>query len=1090
MALDYTKIREDKRKEYGTKVGNYGRIIADLYSDRAHFILELLQNAEDALKDREPEWQGSRAVSFHLTKDLLRVSHFGRPFDEVDVRGICEIGESAKAEDLTAIGRFGIGFKSVYAITDRPEIHSGPEDFAIENYVLPEAAPYIERNPEETVFLFPLKSNGESPYGDIAEGLERLGTSSLLFLRQIEEISWEIEGVRSGSYLRESRSIDQSIRRVTVIGQVFGKKESSEEWLVFSHQLTDDQGTAQGHAEIAYFMEPERERIEKVHQSPLVVFFPTAVETHLGFLMQGPYRTTPGRDNIPSYDPWNKRLIAETAVLLPKTLRWLRDKNYLTIDALRCLPLDSQRFGPRIDQYSFLGSTSNISSKRNTNMFTPLFNATKKALSTESLLPRSGGGYVSAKNALLGRTEAIRQLFSAEQLPILYGKDHEMAWLSGDITQDRTPDIRNYLMGELDVDEVDPESMIRRLSRTFLEGQGNDWILSLYEFLNEQPGIVRMLTGQSYRSYGMAVPLIRLEDGSHIGPNVNGQPEAFLPTEDKTGFPTVHPAVCTSSGALDFLRSLGLREPDLVDDVIQHLLPKYQEKGTNVVDAEYEVDMARILRAFATDSTTQRQKLVQELQRSMFVRVIDAGTNEKWRVTPAGAYWTTDGLQDLFSNVEGVRIVDDSYKSIWSKQYRELLEVCGTTHHLKPIECRPNFTRLQLRDMRRAAGNEASSRDIELQDWTVKDLDKLLAVLPELDQNARSKRAELLWEALMELEAQCGTGAFSGKYTWQYHTYKSTTFDATFVRTLNETKWVPNEDGELELPRLVSFESLGWKESSFLQSKIRFKVPVVQELAHQAGIEPETIDLLREHKITPEKLREWIGDGEGDKPAPSKNLPKSIVGPEKTFEEKLSDVQTRVPSSAPPSFEGFPQSGPATKKSAKGDLDQATRVGRTEPHVPTAVTRSELGPKGKALADEFKAMVHGDYGKRCQICSRTFWMPSQEPQTYVVHVVPPSKDHRTNYFGDLMGLCGWHFALVRYGEWTFVDPETDNVDHMKNIVPKVLKEIDDETGSSYFAVPIRFWNVYEGWSADPKPVKEIVRYSEPHWEYLCRLLKT
>ena len=43
--------------------------------------------------------------------------------------GYVKIGESAKADDLTAIGRFGIGFKSVYAITDRPEIHSGPEDF-------------------------------------------------------------------------------------------------------------------------------------------------------------------------------------------------------------------------------------------------------------------------------------------------------------------------------------------------------------------------------------------------------------------------------------------------------------------------------------------------------------------------------------------------------------------------------------------------------------------------------------------------------------------------------------------------------------------------------------------------------------------------------------------------------------------------------------------------------------------------------------------------------------------------------------------------------------------------------------------------
>ena len=82
MALDYRKIHKDKEQEYGTKVGNYGRLLANLYSDRAHFIFELLQNAEDALRERGSEWQGSRAVSFNLTKNKLRFNHFGRPFNE------------------------------------------------------------------------------------------------------------------------------------------------------------------------------------------------------------------------------------------------------------------------------------------------------------------------------------------------------------------------------------------------------------------------------------------------------------------------------------------------------------------------------------------------------------------------------------------------------------------------------------------------------------------------------------------------------------------------------------------------------------------------------------------------------------------------------------------------------------------------------------------------------------------------------------------------------------------------------------------------------------------------------------------------
>ena len=67
----------------------------------------------------------------------MEVTHDGRPFDEPDVRGVCGVGEGAKAEDLTQIGKFGIGFKSVYAYTTKPEVHSGDENFRVEDYVRP-----------------------------------------------------------------------------------------------------------------------------------------------------------------------------------------------------------------------------------------------------------------------------------------------------------------------------------------------------------------------------------------------------------------------------------------------------------------------------------------------------------------------------------------------------------------------------------------------------------------------------------------------------------------------------------------------------------------------------------------------------------------------------------------------------------------------------------------------------------------------------------------------------------------------------------------------------------------------------------------
>jgi hypothetical protein len=56
---------------------------------------------------------------------------------------------------------------------------------------------------------------------------------------------------------------------------------------------------------------------------------------------------------------------------------------------------------------------------------------------------------------------------------------------------------------------------------------------------------------------------------------------------------------------------------------------------------------------------------------------------------------------------------------------------------------------------------------------------------------------------------------------------------------------VPNADGELVPPGLVVFDTLGWKPNPFLQTKIMFKPPIIDQLAKEAGIDPAILDLLR-----------------------------------------------------------------------------------------------------------------------------------------------------------------------------------------------------------------------------------------------------
>jgi len=891
MASDYEAIRAENERSYGTDIGRIGpMLLANRYDNRTHFIFELLQNAEDALA-RRLDWNGQRSVRFILERDQLSVSHFGKPFDDADVRGICGIAESTKK--VNAIGRFGIGFKSVYAFTERPEIHSGAEDFAMESFVWPVAVSPVARAVEETTIVIPLKKDATEDRSEIAAGLQRLGARALLFLRQIEEIEWRVADGPSGLYLRsQSEGRGDGVRRVTVIGQEEGKSDVEESWLIFARSVEGPDGDSVGNVELAFSLskddESSRDRIEPVARSLLVVFFPTVLETKLGFLAQGPYRTTPSRDNVPQQQEWNQHCVQETAHLLVSALRWLRDHDLLDASALRSLPLDNVTFdeGER---------------------FAPLFDSTKHALATEALLPRFGGGYTTADTARLARTQELRELFEPAQLAALFDVDGELAWLSGDISQDRTPELRKYLMRVLEIAEITTETVFQWLDTEFLEDQSDDWILKFYEYLNGQSAL---------RLKAAALPMIRLRDGTHVKARVNGQPQAFLPGTVKTSFPTVREAVCSTEPALMFLRELGVDEPDAVDDVIQNVVPKYRVDEVNVSDADYDDDIHRMLTAFETDSKDQREKLLSALRETPFVMAVDAGDASECVSRPGRLYLATARLKTLFAGVPNVLIVDDRHASLRGEDVNKLLEACGAYRYLRPIGD-TSISWEERSALRTQFGHpETSLRNDRVTDWMLHGLRELLDSLPTLVGEDRCSKAKLLWEELARLDEHSGKGVFTLRYTWTHNGKFSASCDAAFVRMLNTSDWIADTDGSLRRPELVLFNSLDWKRNPFLLSKIQFKAPLIQQLALEAGLEPGMLDLLKELGVTSEtELRERLGVE--DMPTPSEG---EVEGPGEDAPKEMPDeVPTPTSSDPEPAH-----SDPATSPSAGGESGHGT----------------------------------------------------------------------------------------------------------------------------------------------------------------------
>ena len=97
-----------------------------VYTDPGHFLIELLQNAEDS---QASFWR------VDISQNTVAAAHDGTPFDARDVVGVLSIGQTTKHKDQ--IGFFGVGFKSVYEICERPQVYSEPFCFEIADVSIP-----------------------------------------------------------------------------------------------------------------------------------------------------------------------------------------------------------------------------------------------------------------------------------------------------------------------------------------------------------------------------------------------------------------------------------------------------------------------------------------------------------------------------------------------------------------------------------------------------------------------------------------------------------------------------------------------------------------------------------------------------------------------------------------------------------------------------------------------------------------------------------------------------------------------------------------------------------------------------------------
>ena len=975
MPSDYEQITEDNIVEYG-KGTRHLDLLSTRYTNRTHFVFEILQNAEDA---------GASRILFKLFRDKLEVMHNGRPFNEEDVRGICGVGEGTKAEDLTKIGKFGIGFKSVYVYTTAPEVHSGDENFRIEHYVRPHAVtPKKIPTPWTTLFLLPFDQDGitaEIACKEIGYRLRDLSTRTILFLRNIETIEYQLPGL-NGRYNRRQITSQDTMRQVIV------KSEDSrdENWIVFERLVPTPDKNKKVPVEIAYKLEANPTdgpaQITGINESPLSVYFPTERDTRLGFLIQGPYRTTLARDNIPSDDKWNQKLINETAELVVTSLQQLKDMDLLTVPLLESLPIRSRDFPEN-------------------SLFFPIFARVCEALKNADLLPTIDDSFISAQYAVLARSDAVRNILTHAQLGQLFGSTgDQFRWLSAEITLDRTPELRGYIMESLEIEEVTPDMFARRLSREFLRTQTDEWFIKFYKFLSGQPALWR-----SKASILRTKPILRLQDETHIIPSHEDfPPTAYLSVATRTdaSLPIIKWKISQDKDAYNFLKTLGIQESDIVAEVIETLLPKYKQESPTISINDHLRDFTKIERAYSTDSREKKERLLKALRETPFILAANSRSEYLFYLKPEQLYFRTDALRMYFEWNDLERWIE-----IWEDQNDNLayLRKCfrsdisgGPTGAFVNLDVYPNsakalFTDLGISDAVKIQRKKADSQGYVpivskhgRHERGLEEFDPHIQVdgLNHALNNPTPEKSAFIWNHIAIPNADCIKGVVEQSNRKDYsNSSQEEIISRFFGRLLIDTKWLPDSDGNMHRPSEITLDALpdSIKKDEPLARKLGMpisKARIIDIVAPEIGV---SSDILNRIIDAPPEIIEQI---------------ESLLQytPESTF------IAPTTPQDA--FFPANPVSNPERReKHILSELKNAPDKEYVEKVRSVRTTRDIIDPK-TWLREQY---TNDDNQMVCQMCQEE--MPFKYGVgTYYFEAVEMLKGHFTKeYEAQFLALC-------------------------------------------------------------------------------------
>lgn len=497
-------INQENGFEEGIK-----NLLTELYPDSAHFVFELLQNAEDAK---------ATAVRFRLLDNSLEFDHNGsRLFSIDDVESITSIGRSCKKDDPTNIGKFGVGFKSVYSYTLTPEVISGEYHFQIDDLVVPkiDGLDPKEISNELTRIIIPFNNPNkpsENAVAEVIKLLNSLNESTLLFLENIKIIEYSLPDGQIG-YVEREDTDDHIVHITTMLPNATEPQVVSYYRFRKDVEVEDESRcTKLCRISIAYKVENASAidksdndilwKIKQIDPGRVSIYFPAEKETsNLKFHINAPFASTVSRDSVRDCEE-NKTLRDQIADLVVESLFYLRDNHLLNVEFLSVLPNNKDEL-PLFYQ--------------------PILSKVVEAFKSEELTPMKMGGHAAASGIFRG-TAPLSSLITDEDLIVLLNDDYiTPMWVANaPLRNSRSDDF----LSMLEITEYKVSNLITALSEMpdsiyhWLKRKSNVWHQQLYALLDDYITNAPDNARQERIEAISKLKIIRLTDDSYeIGKN-------------------------------------------------------------------------------------------------------------------------------------------------------------------------------------------------------------------------------------------------------------------------------------------------------------------------------------------------------------------------------------------------------------------------------------------------------------------------------------------------------------------------------------------------------------------------------------------